>query len=141
MINCPKCNEMLGDDVHKCPFCRYEITEEDRRNILKEKELIHWEATIDAMAEHAKRTKYSVIMTLAAIVITIVGMMAVIIYGLHVYWFVGLALLLNVACIIISVKLHLGVCPYCEQVLRTHYHGCLLPFLGEYCPHCGGKLR
>ena len=35
MISCPKCKELLAEDIKICPFCRHEITDHERVLITK----------------------------------------------------------------------------------------------------------
>ena len=135
MIYCPKCNEVIGDDVHKCPFCRHEITEEERRNIAKEKEMANREATIEAMEEYSRRMRNWFIASAIWAVTALVVMLIVILCNLAMVWYVLIFLLLMAAYLVCVYKLHLAQCPYCEQFMRTNI------FNTTHCPRCGGKLR
>ena len=52
MINCPNCRELIGDDIGICPFCRHEITAEERLQIERQKR----EEEQSASAEESIRT-------------------------------------------------------------------------------------
>ncbi len=142
MIHCPKCNEVIGDDVHKCPFCRHEITEEERRNIAKEKEMANWEATIEAMEEYSRRMRNGFLTWLILMGIAIAGSLIIVFCGLGTFWvFLLIALIIAVG-VICAAKWHIGDCPYCEMPFYSggrHSGGDVL--FRNYCPNCGGRLR
>ncbi len=114
MINCPKCNEVIGDDVRECPFCRHEITEEKRKNIAEEKELANWEATRAAMEEYSRRIRNGLIASAIWVVTTFAVIMLAIFCHLETFWFVLIFVLVGAAYFVSMHKLHFGQCPYCE---------------------------
>ena len=69
MINCPKCNEPIGEDLKVCPLCRYEFSEKDMADIRKEladkeNKLFYYRKEIRENAAK-KRTRYVCIMLLS----------------------------------------------------------------------------
>ncbi len=139
MINCPKCNESLGDNVLICPFCRHEFTDEERLVISKAK----LEEAQNRSAEEYKRgSDFSYLRliwqlgTIAIAVLTILAFnilkFADLSQAALVVLIVGFALLLieNVYFLLIKKA---NNCPHCGGYLSQSY--------GNKCQWCGGKIR
>jgi len=134
MIKCVKCNELIGDNISECPFCKTQISEEDRKKALMENELIQQAAVGNAINENIKRVKAGAIISVLMLLFAISGMLVIAEYNLDFIWGV---VLFVIVCLIYAVsvkKLRIGLCPYCESFMGR---GMLFR---AHCPRCGGRL-
>lgn len=135
MINCSKCNELIGDNASECTFCKHIITDEERRMALRNNEKLHEEAVAQTMEEYSSRVKSEMIICATMLLTAIVGMMLIAmfdlssVYGIILFVFVVLIYVFGV------LKLHIGLCPYCESFMGR---GLLYR---NHCPRCGGRLH
>lgn len=139
MIKCKKCHELIGENISQCPFCRTEITDEDRRNAIAENERLRWEAEQEAMEEYSRREKRGFIIFILYVAVWVTGMFMIALFsseGLFDYLLWGVAAAGVVVWCVIAKAGHFGLCPYCEE-----YMGKRGLLFREYCPKCGGRLR
>lgn len=135
MINCPKCNELIGDSVTECPICKSLISEEARKEAVRNNERLHEDAIANSMSEYAKRTKNEIIVAIVMLLVAIIGMIFIAAYDLSIVYGVILFVIVLLFYGFSVYKYRIGLCPYCESFMgrgmlfRTH------------CPRCGGRLR
>lgn len=135
MINCPKCNELIGDSVTECPICKSPISEEARKEAVRNNERLHEDAIANSMSEYAKRTKNEIIVAIVMLLVAIIGMIFIAAYDLSIVYGVILFVIVLLFYGFSVYKYRIGLCPYCESFMgrgmlfRTH------------CPRCGGRLR
>lgn len=135
MINCPKCNELIGDRMAVCPFCKTEITDEYRRIVREQNEELHEEAVLDAMAEYSRRLKRQVVVGIITILLIVLVLCAMVLFELGAFFgYAMCGLVLIFYCIVVYI-FRIGYCPHCEKYMggRNVYK--------EYCPKCGGRLK
>lgn len=135
MITCKNCHEIIGGDVTECPFCKTEITEDDRKAATTAKEQLHQTAVENAIKEYAKRTKTRILIELALILLAMVGEFFTLWLELDTLLIVALFIILGVFYCYCIYKFRIGLCPYCESFMnrRMGYR--------NYCPKCGGRIR
>lgn len=139
MINCPKCNESLGDDIRICPFCRHELTDEERLLIEKAK---HEEAR-ELSREEAARTEKAAVARLkfwlllaGILILTMIAM--IILNSLELYmagvivFVAGLVSSFLIAAFMVLVK-KVNNCPHCGGFLFRNW--------GTNCQWCGKQIR
>ncbi len=135
MIRCANCGELIGDDLQECPFCKHQLTNEERKNAVAENEQFHQAAVENAIREYGKRMKIQIVIAIIMFVIALAGMITIALLNLDVIWGVLLILIVLVVFAFGVIKYRIGLCPYCESlmgrgmVFRTH------------CPRCGGRVR
>ena len=134
MINCPKCNELIGNDVISCPFCKTQITQEYRREIFRKNERFHDEAINEVMDEYTSRIRIEIITAIVMIVLAGSGMFVIALYDLNVIWGMILFAFLFLIYVFSVIKFRIRICPYCESFMGK---GILFR---RYCPRCGGRL-
>ena len=138
LINCPGCNELIGERVKKCPFCKHEITPQELNEAREKIEAIHTEARIkeeqNAIREFTKR---HIIGTVLDIITTV---LIICLIGVHLETDVD-DITLWIAFIVVygswkilMYKLKADRCPYCDCVVD------LSPDSDD-CPNCGRRLR
>ena len=134
MIKCPKCNELIGDNVAECPFCKTIISAEERQKAIEENEALHQEAVEAMIKEYYKRTRNGFIVAAVMFLLAVIGMTVIYSLQLDLFWVVLLFVFIAAIYGISVFKLRIGLCPYCESFMgrgilfRTH------------CPRCGGRL-
>lgn len=135
MINCPNCNELLGDNVDQCPECRHVITMEERQRISEYISYAQEEENIRLMAEHSRRIKLEIIITLLVILLAMGGTLLLMLYTENKV-FVGIWEVVILAGYLFAYfGLRIGHCPFCERSLGR---GSLFY---THCPRCGKRLR
>lgn len=134
MIKCTKCNEVLGDNLKECLFCKHVITDEERKNAIAEYERLHQEAIENSIKEYSKRFMYEIIVSVLMVVIALVGITLMCIFE-SVIWLIIMFLIICLICVLGIFKLRIGCCPYCESPMGR---GSLF---NTYCSRCGGRIR
>lgn len=135
MINCPKCNELIGDNVAECPFCKCTISEEARKEAILNNERLHERAVSNSMLEYGKRTKIAIIVSIIMLLVAILGMILIATYDLSVVYGIILFAIVFMFYGFSVYKFHIGLCPYCESFMGRG------PLFRTHCPRCGGRLR
>lgn len=134
MINCPKCNELLGDNVRTCFRCQHQITEAEYHEIMKEQNLqldAGWRGMYESY--HRKRVRILIVLT-GAILLTI----ALCVCFFMLDWNDAI-LPFAVGGLWIGVSVYLvasgaGKCPVCDQWMGR------ISILTTHCPRCGAKI-
>jgi predicted amidophosphoribosyltransferase len=138
MINCPKCNEPIGEDLKVCPICRYEFSEKDMADIRKEladkeNKLFYYRKEIRENAAK-KRTRYVCIMLLSLFVPVILGCILTKItknYG-FISFLAPVGIISELVVMIVAMINGAFRCPFCDGILYRNH--------GRYCQNCGEKL-
>jgi len=136
MTRCRKCNELIGDSAPRCPYCKTEISANDRTKGIWKDEQIYQSSVAKAMEEYKRRVKLEMIVGAIVLLIGLIGGIVIISFDLN-YAICSLAIIIAIFIIyvICVLKLRIGLCPYCEsylgrgRLLRTH------------CKRCGGRLQ
>ena len=138
MINCPKCNELIGEKHVICPICRYEFPVEDIINIKKmmsdrENKIYYHKKEIREEAAK-KRVRYLAAMFIALFLPIIIGFVLYMITKniRFIEIFSSLGLAAEVIVVIIGQIKGVYRCPFCDRTLMRYY--------GPYCHNCGEKL-
>ena len=134
MIKCPKCNELIGDNVTECPFCKTNISEEERNRATEENERVHREAVEASIKEYYRRTRNGIIVAVIMVLLAVIGVTLIYSLELEVFWIFALFLAIALIYTVSVLKLRIGLCPYCESFMGR---GILFR---SHCPRCGGKL-
>lgn len=135
MIKCSKCNELLGDEITECPFCKHIISEEERRKIIEQKELMHKERVQNAMREYRRRLRNEIIIFLFCVGSITLGGLIIISLGLSVDIMINFSYIIFLLTLILSIICKTGCCPYCGSSLGKY------SFFLTHCPKCKGRLR
>jgi len=132
-IKCPKCQELIKDDAKMCPYCKYEITADEVRKVIREEEEEKRKYEKEMIEEAGRRRRgwliFSISSVLVCPVITLVslGLESKVAFGiLFGAWILGI--------LIFELGTKYSRCPYCDQHISARGYG-------ELCPHCGGRLR
>ncbi|MBO4346537.1 MAG: hypothetical protein J5840_02735 [Lachnospiraceae bacterium] len=138
MKTCPKCNEMIGDNIKICPMCKHEFTMDENSEFVKEKEerekaeYDHFEAI---RAQRAKMRRILSIIAIASLVVGgISGAILTSITGdmLYVAVLTSAGIAVEIIVMIYGIVGGAFRCPYCEGLLYRNY--------GKHCMHCGKRL-
>lgn len=135
MYTCPNCSELLGDNVRECPFCKHVVSDAEYRMAGSIKESMLEQAVQATMDEYGRRLRNGFIATLIYIVVIVAGIILMATLGMEQEIFFLLFIIALVVYMIITWKLRIGFCPYCEDMMGR---GTLLR---NHCPRCGGRLR
>ncbi len=139
MINCPNCKELIGDDIGICPFCRHEITAEERLQIERQKR----EEEQSASAEESIRTgEFSSLRIIWQVIHIGTTILVFVIWTillarnlmLHalVELIAGIVIILGVNVYFLLVK-KANSCPHCGKYLWRNW--------GTQCQWCGRSIR
>ncbi|MBO7355609.1 MAG: hypothetical protein ILP17_01205 [Lachnospiraceae bacterium] len=139
MIHCPNCNETIGDDVVICPFCRHEITGDERLQIEQQKREEEREADREESIKAGEFSSLRIIWQFTFIVVTILaaGIYVALMSRDHVQ--AGLVALIAGLVIILGLNVYFllikkaNSCPHCGKFLWRN--------LGTQCQWCGRKIR
>ncbi|MBP5413651.1 MAG: hypothetical protein ILN61_00165 [Lachnospiraceae bacterium] len=138
MINCPKCNEPIGEDLTSCPMCGYGFTEEDIANIRKtisERESKEYQYRKELIETSVKKRRKYGLFYLACIVLMFVGMYLTLSTKNAIYASI-LAPVGMIAAISSLIIGHINgtlCCPYCGASLYRNNR--------KYCSYCGKRLN
>jgi len=137
MFHCPKCNEVIGERMATCPFCKYEITASDVKKA-REKEETELAVANDAMVAEWKKRSTRAILLYVVFASLVTGLMV-----LFFAWDLALeaaTLSIVLGALItwgIAYKIKAGYCPYCDRnIIRRGQF-----LISVNCPRCGGKLK
>ena len=135
---CPKCKEMIGDDLQICPMCKYQFTREEIERFKREKEEAEYGEAKQLEELRAKRARMRVIYFLVMMCSIFLpfaagGAIASIAHNLNIFVIFSVAgIVLGLAVLITGILNGAFRCPYCDTVLFRNY--------GKYCSHCGKQL-
>ncbi|MCQ2520628.1 MAG: hypothetical protein MJ107_08880 [Lachnospiraceae bacterium] len=140
MINCPKCNELIGDNAEKCFSCGYEISAEERLKILDARQASMDNREQEAATEHSQ--KLFAWLAVEGIVLVIAFLLLVITSNVSkmannpgtLLTCCMVAIILPVVWMIIGMFRGVFTCPHCGR-METHH------IFAPYCSRCGKRLR
>ena len=139
MINCPGCDQLIGDNNTQCPLCKYEFTKQDlidveekRRSRVRQQQ----KDDLELIRLSAKRRTQWVIMLFVSMVLSfVIGFGLAAITGNIKYGFitVGLLAVSIIGLVVFGLVSGWMTCPFCG--------GGLYRTFGVCCPHCGKKYK
>ena len=137
MKKCPRCNELIGDELEICPICHTEFTEKQLEEMKKAVETVEVQQLIREKKRLARFHKKRVIM--GSIMYSGLGLMLLSPLFFHsITSTTGFVLLITGGVLFIG-GLIFGLisgatnCPYCGSLLFRNY--------GNHCAYCGKKYR
>ncbi len=134
MQKCPRCNEIIGDELTVCPMCKTEFTEEHIKKMKAEKESAEVQAMIREKMMIQDFTKKRYIMGGMLIASLPVAFLSLFTLG-HpiVSWIIfGLFIVLLIGGIIFGAVSGAMFCPHCGRILFRNY--------GPHCAGCGKRI-
>lgn len=140
MINCPKCNELIGDSADKCFSCGYEISAEERFKILDARQANIDNREQEAATEHSQKLfTWSVVegalLVIAFLIFVIISNITTLEQSPGIFLTVCLvAIFLPFVWMIIGIFRGVFSCPHCGST-ETHH------IFAPYCNRCGKRLR
>jgi len=131
MMNCPKCQALMGENLTRCPACFHEITAAEFQKMEQEKEAEEKRIEEEAIQEYARRRKAALGLTallevtllIAGIILVCIKANTLIIYG--VFTIIGVIFWAK------SMSSGADLCPYCNAY--THRRG--VTFLQTNCSY------
>jgi transposase-like protein len=138
MINCPKCNELIGEELTRCPMCGYGFTDQDIAAIkktLSERESKEYQYRKELIEISAKKRRRYGLMYFVSLVLMFAGMILTLTTG-NTLWVNILLPVAIIAAIAIMVVGHLNgtlCCPHCGASLFRNN--------GKHCSYCGKRLN
>ena len=134
MKQCPRCKEIIGDALTKCPNCYTEFTEkqlEEMKRAMQEKEVQDLIRERERINRFMTKRYIMGAMILTAWAILLVSLL-----------FIGHKVLMTIVLIVFGVLFVGGLifgfvsgavfCPHCGEILFRNY--------GNYCMRCGKKI-
>lgn len=135
MINCPKCNELLGDNVRTCFRCKHQITDAEYHEIMRAQDRQLNENWNDMFEMYHRKNRRSLIVLVSALLLTIALCVCFLTLDIDnaILPFVVGGLWGGV--IIYIVASGTGKCPVCDQWMGRS------SLFMTHCPRCGAKIR
>ncbi|MBP5261166.1 MAG: hypothetical protein J6Z43_03450 [Clostridiales bacterium] len=139
MINCPGCDQLIGDNNTKCPLCGYGFTEQDLKNVEDKRRFEsrqQQKEDLERIRLSAKRRMQWVILLIVCMVLSfVIGFGLVALTGNISFGFVAVGLLVVtvIGLPIFGMVSGWMACPFCGGALYRSWGVC--------CPHCGKKYR
>ncbi|MBO4669514.1 MAG: hypothetical protein J5648_06035 [Lachnospiraceae bacterium] len=134
LITCPNCKEIFKKEIGTCPFCKYALTVADVLNDEKEYEEKRARAEEEKIEEHRRRNKKFLISSILFVVCLVGSVPLGLVLQDSEIVAVVLVILTFVIYICYVVLSKCMDCPYCGKSLGREQYG-------DYCPHCGSRLR
>lgn len=135
MINCPKCNELLGDNVRTCFRCKHQITETEYHEIMRAKDRMSNMAWND-MLEKYHRKKRRLLMVFAGLLLLVIALcICSFIFDWKYYVLISAVGSIWIGFIIFCIVSGSGKCPICDQSMGR------VSILMTHCPRCGAKIH
>lgn len=138
MINCPYCNELIGEGLESCPICLKEFTAQYRRSMLEKQmkdDRVKQEDDRNIKYKHHRKTMIFKNIMNIILVLNIINMLIII--KTHSRLCIHTQVVLFVIFIVTRV---IGItffkvlsCPYCDMYLRSIHI--------VKCPHCGAEVK
>ena len=136
MKRCPKCNELIGDELSTCPLCNYEYSKEEleaEKRAAQNEEYQELLRTNKRVALH--RRKRAIMTWLVLGSIFLLAPASLLFVWVSKYLSLGIvfaALAVLIGGIIYGVVSGATSCPHCGSTLfRNH---------GDHCQSCGKKI-
>ncbi|MCR5619890.1 MAG: hypothetical protein K6F65_07285 [Lachnospiraceae bacterium] len=139
MFDCPNCKEALGDDIRICPFCRHELTSDERYLIEKTRREEAQKVSAEESRITAEFSSLRAIWMLGTVALCLLIMVVFsflmfvdLVYAGLVVFIVGMVLLF-IASVVFLVFLRANCCPHCGKFLFRNF--------GTQCQWCGKSIR
>ena len=138
MINCPKCNELIGEELTACPMCGNDFTDKDIaeiKKILSERESKEYQYRKELIETYAKKRRNLGLIYLICLALIFVGMFLTLSTDnvIYVNILAPGGMIAAVSSLIIGHINGTLCCPYCGASLYRNNR--------KYCSYCGKRIN
>ena len=134
MRNCPRCSELIGDSLSKCPICKAVFTEDELRDMREQENREKAEQAKHIAEELNKFNRNRKIMVAMLLCGIFIPALLVILVRIKIVMIIALIAfcVLVVGSIVFGFATKAVFCPHCDGLLFRNW--------GDHCQHCGKRL-